>query len=99
MLPHPTLAGCPVNPPSLTDRPRLPSGYLLTKTENKIGSPEKPLSDLGLISYRSYWKDALLRYLSDFRGKVVSIKGEFFFCTPSLPCWDRVTRGMILAQR
>ncbi|KAF0305461.1 Histone acetyltransferase KAT7 [Amphibalanus amphitrite] len=48
--------------------------YLLTKTENKIGSPEKPLSDLGLISYRSYWKDALLRYFADFRGKVVSIK-------------------------
>ena len=55
--------------------PSAPPGYLLTKTENKIGSPEKPLSDLGLISYRSYWKNALLQYFADFRGKVVSIKG------------------------
>ncbi|XP_061701019.1 histone acetyltransferase KAT7-like isoform X2 [Syngnathoides biaculeatus] len=48
--------------------------YLLSKVEEKVGSPERPLSDLGLISYRSYWKEVLLRYLNNFKGKEISIK-------------------------
>ncbi|XP_056871046.1 histone acetyltransferase KAT7-like isoform X1 [Takifugu flavidus] len=48
--------------------------YLLSKVEEKVGSPERPLSDLGLISYRSYWKEVLLRYLCNFQGKDISIK-------------------------
>jgi histone acetyltransferase MYST1 len=47
--------------------------YALSKLENSIGSPEKPLSDLGKLSYRSYWSWILLEILRDFRG-VLSIK-------------------------
>jgi histone acetyltransferase SAS3 len=37
--------------------------YLLTRVEEKTGSPEKPLSDMGLVSYRNYWRLVMCRYL------------------------------------
>lgn len=37
--------------------------YLLTRVEGKCGSPEKPLSDMGLVSYRNYWRLVMCRYL------------------------------------
>lgn len=39
--------------------------YLLTRVEEKTGSPEKPLSDMGLVSYRNYWRLIISRYLID----------------------------------
>lgn len=48
-------------------------GYLLTKLEGSCGSPEKPLSDLGKLSYRSYWSWTILNILKEVGG-TLSIK-------------------------
>ena len=42
--------------------------YEITKREKKTGSPEKPLSDLGLVSYRSFWTYELLQKLKSSRS-------------------------------
>jgi len=39
------------------------SGYLLSRVEGQPGSPERPLSDLGRVSYESYWKSVVFSYL------------------------------------
>ncbi|KAJ1563744.1 Histone acetyltransferase [Nowakowskiella sp. JEL0078] len=57
--------------------------YELTKIERKTGSPEKPLSDLGLLSYRSYWTEALIeRFMTNRTEVSVSDLSEEMAFTP-----------------
>lgn len=41
----------------------LAKGYLLSKKERKTGTPERPLSALGALGYKTYWTLAIMRYL------------------------------------
>ncbi|XP_014067819.2 histone acetyltransferase KAT6B isoform X2 [Salmo salar] len=49
--------------------------YLLTRQEGQAGSPEKPLSDLGRLSYLAYWKSVMVEYLYKQPDKHISVKG------------------------
>lgn len=39
-----------------------PSGYELSRRTGRVGTPERPLSDLGLRSYLTYWVATLIRF-------------------------------------
>ncbi|VDO95644.1 unnamed protein product [Heligmosomoides polygyrus] len=43
--------------------------FLLSRREHLMGTPERPLSDLGRISYASYWRTALLEYIHEHISK------------------------------
>ncbi|CAI5439010.1 unnamed protein product [Caenorhabditis angaria] len=42
--------------------------YALSRKELKIGSPEHPLSDLGILAYGGYWRSSILCYLRSIRN-------------------------------
>lgn len=48
--------------------------YLLSKREEMAGTPEKPLSDLGRLSYESYWKFKVLEYIDQHRNSRITIE-------------------------
>ncbi|XP_053671514.1 histone acetyltransferase KAT6B-like [Anopheles nili] len=49
--------------------------YLLSRVELKPGTPERPLSDLGRLSYQQYWCSVLLSYLHLNRYGVLTLEG------------------------
>ena len=48
--------------------------YELTKHDGKTGTPEKPLSDLGLLSYRSFWSSKVLSVLTQLPTRTLTVR-------------------------
>ena len=47
--------------------------YELTKKEEKVGSPEKPMSDLGQQAYKPYWNSTIVDFLLNQCGDATSL--------------------------
>lgn len=50
-----------LGPPSATSF-HVSSGYELSRRAGVLGTPERPLSDLGLRSYVTFWISVLVRF-------------------------------------
>ncbi|XP_046367300.2 histone acetyltransferase KAT6B-like isoform X4 [Haliotis rufescens] len=48
--------------------------YLLSRIEGQPGSPEKPLSDLGKVSYMAYWRSIIIEYMHKVADDKITIK-------------------------
>lgn len=59
--------------------------YLLSRVEQVPGTPEKPLSDLGKISYTSYWKNSIMKVIKDRHEiSINEISKETFMTTTDI---------------
>ena len=47
--------------------------YLLSRKEQKYGSPERPLSDLGFSTYFAFWTKKICETLKNWEGEVITI--------------------------
>lgn len=45
--------------------------YALSKNSGRICTPERPLSDMGKVGYKSYWTDVLLEAVLDMKKKSI----------------------------
>ena len=48
---------------SLAELGSTSTGYEICRRAGKVGTPERPLSDLGLRSYLAYWVATIVRFL------------------------------------